>query len=167
MEQYAPILHWIQLRPWVPEWALFVILGVFAAACIYCAAVDLRERIIPNKVTYPMGLASIVLAPVLWENWLLHIVTGLIVFVFFFVLANIKVRGQYAMGMGDVKLYTVAGFLLGIAVIPCIVISTLVGTFEGVAVMIKRGVSQHIAHGHHICLGILAMIGLGIQGMIS
>lgn len=162
-----PILHWIQLRPQIPEWVVFAVLGVFAAACIYCAVVDLRERIIPNKATYPMGAASIVLAPILWENWLTHWIVGAIVLAFFFVLANVKVRGQYAMGMGDVKLYAVAGFLLGVGAIPCIVISTLVGTIEGVIVMYKRGASQHIAHGHHICIGILAMIGFGIQGLLG
>jgi len=157
----------MHIRPEIPHWVVWVVMAAFAAACIYCAVIDLRERIIPNRITYPMGIISIVLAPVLWSNWTTHLICGFGVGLFFFLLANFKVRGQYAMGMGDVKLYTVAGFALGLGALPCVLISTLVGSIEGIVILVKKGTSTQIAHGHHICIGILIMLALGIQGVIA
>lgn len=167
MSVYAPLFHWMHVKNGTPDWVAFALMGILGVAALYCAWVDLDRMIIPNKVTYPLLVLFLVSAPLVWQDWITHLICGVSVAVFFFLLANVKVRGQYAMGMGDVKLYAVAGLAFGLGVLPCIIIATLFGTVIGIFLLAKEGRSKQIPHGPHITLAILVMIGIGIQGVVS
>ena len=157
----------MHIRSFTPDWVAFAAMGIFAAAALYCAWTDIDRMIIPNKVTYPLILFFMVSAPLLWKDWGTHLICGFAVSLFFFILANIPVRGGYAMGMGDVKMYSAVGFAFGLGSLLCIVIATLFGTVIGTFILIKKGRSEHIPHGPHITAAILIMIALGIQGVLS
>lgn len=128
MSVYEPLYFWLQPNPSVPDWVIILFLGLFCAASIACAVVDARSMIIPNLIVYPMILISLIAAPFLWENWVTHLIAGAVCAVFFTAAAFIKIRGQYAMGMGDAKLYTASGLALGVGALPCVIIATLSGT---------------------------------------
>src|SRR6266705_6332474 len=91
------------------SWAQVV--PVLAAVVAVCAAIsDVRERRIPNRLTYPAMLAGLVLQAALhgWKGLLLSAGGGLFfggVFLLFY-----AVR---AMGAGDVKLAAALGCIVG------------------------------------------------------
>lgn len=128
MSVYEPLYFWLQPNPSIPGWVIILFLSLFCAAAIACAVIDARSMIIPNAIVYPMILVSLVTMPFLWENWVTHLIAGVVCAVFFTAAAFIKIRGQYAMGMGDAKLYTASGLALGLGALPCVIIATLSGS---------------------------------------
>src|SRR5437764_13400281 len=90
-------------------WALVV--PALAAVVAVCAGItDVRERRIPNLLTYPAMLAGLVVQMALhgWKGLLLSVAGGLFfggVFLVFYVIR--------AMGAGDVKLAAALGFIVG------------------------------------------------------
>jgi len=167
MSIYSPLYHWMHIKHGTPDWVAFAFMGLLAIAALYCAWVDLEKMIIPNKVTYPLLVLFLIAAPFLWQDWSTHLVTGAVVGILLFLLSSIKIRGQYAMGMGDVKLYAVSALAFGLGILPCIIIATLAGSVAGIFIAIKEGRNAQVPHGPHIALAILVTVGLGIQGVLN
>jgi prepilin signal peptidase PulO-like enzyme (type II secretory pathway) len=161
---YEPLYFW--LHPSAPQWVIILVLATVAAATIACAVIDLKSMIIPNVITYPLLLGLLLGAPFLWQDWVTHLVAGLVCAAVFVSASFLKIRGQYAMGMGDAKLYTVAGLLLGLGALPCVIIATLSGTIIGL-IQLRGAVDRHLPHGPHIALGILVMIVVGCFGWLA
>src|SRR5258707_5228102 len=76
---------------------------------------------------------------------------GLLAFVLFLVV-SLVVRG--GLGMGDVKLAGLLGFLLGSAVLPALLIGTLVGAVAALAVAARSsaGFRTTFAYGPYLAL---------------
>jgi len=118
------------------DWALVV--PALAAVVAVCAAIsDVRERRIPNRLTYPAMLAGLVLQSALhgWKGLLLSAGGGLFfggVFLLFYVVR--------AMGAGDVKLAAALGCIVGSSAALQLMFATAVaGGALAVIVMVRSG----------------------------
>jgi leader peptidase (prepilin peptidase)/N-methyltransferase len=118
--------------------ALGVLRGVLVLVLIPCAVIDLRRRIIPNRITGPAAIVAVVLGlaldagheprRLLWAG----IAGG---FLLVAALAN-----PAGMGMGDVKLLGVMGLFLGAPVVVALLIALLGNVVAGAAIAARRGV---------------------------
>jgi leader peptidase (prepilin peptidase)/N-methyltransferase len=98
-----------------PTWELPAFL-VLAAAAVLLAVIDLRHRLLPNRVIVPAtGIGAVLLAGAAlaeqdWAPLLRSVLGGGVLFAVFLVLALISPSG---LGMGDVKLAALLGLHLG------------------------------------------------------
>ncbi len=115
---------------WTPHlplaWAFFAVL-------VAVSLIDLDHLIIPDKIVLPsaiVGLAvSILLTP---SRWWQYLAAGLGAALFLFVVALIWPGG---MGLGDVKLALLLGFVLGASVIVALFAAFLFGGVVGVLLL--------------------------------
>ncbi len=151
------------------SWALPAFL-VLTAALIAIAAIDLEHFIIPNRILYPVGFASVILlagAAALEHSWspfgraLLGAVGA---FVFFFVLHIVAPGG---MGFGDVRLSFVLGLFLGwlggMQVFGGLFLGFLLGAVIGIVLIAvgSRGRKQHIPFGPFLAAGTMIFVLFG------
>jgi leader peptidase (prepilin peptidase)/N-methyltransferase len=98
-----------------PAWELPAFL-VLAAVGVLLAVLDLRHRLLPNRVLLPAGVAALVLlagaaaAEGEWPSLLRAGLGAVVLFAVFLVLALIAPSG---LAMGDVKLAALLGLYLG------------------------------------------------------
>jgi leader peptidase (prepilin peptidase)/N-methyltransferase len=127
------------------------------------AAIDLEHRRIPNTITVSGCLLAIALgfafdAP----GEPARLLAGLGAGGAFLIVALANPKG---MGMGDVKLATMVGLFLGVAVIPAILIALLAGVIVGGVVMSRVGVSAGrktaVPFGPFLALGALVALFAG------
>ena len=117
------------------------------------AAKDVEERRLPNVIILPVAAAAIVLRVGFERSDLGEvIVAGVVTFVVFYVLAML-LRG--GLGMGDVKLAAMLGFLLGSAAFPALVIGIAAGGLWAVGLVVARKATMRssIAYGPFLALG--------------
>ncbi len=117
------------------------------------AAKDVEERRLPNVIILPVAAAAIVLRVGFERSDLREvIVAGVVTFVVFYVLA-VLLRG--GLGMGDVKLAAMLGFLLGSAAFPALVIGIAAGGLWSVGLVVARKATMRstIAYGPFLALG--------------
>jgi leader peptidase (prepilin peptidase)/N-methyltransferase len=130
---------------------------------IPCAVIDLRRRIIPNRITGPGAILALALGVALdpggeWGRLL----AGLLAGGFLFIAALIKPGG---MGMGDVKLTAMMGLFLGAPVVIALLIAMLASVLTGVGLAFGRGVyaarKTALPFGPYLALGgvIAAVLG--------
>jgi leader peptidase (prepilin peptidase) / N-methyltransferase len=117
------------------------------------AAYDFATRRIPNLVIVPVSLGAVITRAAFERSALLEVVAaGCLAFLLFLALALV-LRG--GLGMGDVKLAGMLGFLLGHAVLPALVVGTVAGGLTSVVILVSapsmRG--RTIAYGPYLCLG--------------
>jgi prepilin signal peptidase PulO-like enzyme (type II secretory pathway) len=156
------ILAWVMPSAVALVVATFARLGFSADAFAWAAvqvgfvgvaAYDVATRRIKNVVTIPGSLLALLLRAVFDRSALGEVViAGLLAFLFFLVLAIVSRGG---IGMGDVKLAAMLGFLLGSAVVPALVVGTVAGGIVS-ATMIARSPSarrRHIAYGPFLAFG--------------
>jgi leader peptidase (prepilin peptidase) / N-methyltransferase len=137
--------------------------GIIAAfgcgVLVALAAIDLKERRLPNRIVLPTaGLvlaARLVTAPSHWVAW---IAASFGIFALFVVLALIYPAG---LGMGDVKLSLLLGALLG----PSVIAGLLLGTFSagvfGAAILLREGGaarSRAIPYGPFLAFGTIVVL---------
>jgi len=136
-----------------------VLIGGLLALMPGIALVDLRHRIIPNKLTYP---AMLLFPPVIMLAWLIgdaaDPLKAIIGFVLFgggiLVVATVS-RG---MGLGDVKLAAVIGLVLGSLGLRFVGVSAgatiVLGGVGGlVALAMGRGMKSKIPYGPYLAVG--------------
>jgi leader peptidase (prepilin peptidase)/N-methyltransferase len=115
-------------------------------------AYDLNNRLIKNAVTVPVSVAAVLMRVAFERSALVEvIVAGFVAFLAFFALALI-LRG--GLGMGDVKLAGMLGFLLGEKVLPALFIGAIAGGVA--AVIILRGAAGRratMAYGPYLAVG--------------
>ncbi len=122
-------------------------------AFVYCAYVDSRTRKIPNRVTYPFLLATLMLtlAVGLWPAALYGgLLAGGVL------LVPRLVGGRSAGGMGDVKLGALGGLLVGPQLsIPALLLAFVSASLLLLPLIIAKRVSwrQPVPFGPFLSLG--------------
>jgi leader peptidase (prepilin peptidase)/N-methyltransferase len=135
------------------------LVAVFVGILLAAALIDLRHRIIPNRLTYPslaVFLVAVVVASLVTEVSVVRALQGLVAFGGGLLLvAVISPRG---MGMGDVKLGALIGLVLGALgwryVAVAAMAGVLIGGFAAVgALVLGRGRKDAIPFGPSLAAG--------------
>jgi leader peptidase (prepilin peptidase) / N-methyltransferase len=127
---------------------------ILCAVLVGVTAVDLRYRIIPNRVVLPAALVgyaiSVALAPGRWLELLVGaLAAGLIMLV-----ASIASRG--GLGMGDVKLSLMLGAFLGRGVAVALIGGLLAAALPSILILLvhgRGGRKMTLALGPYLALG--------------
>jgi leader peptidase (prepilin peptidase) / N-methyltransferase len=156
----------------MPPWALVaaVVLAVatvvrlgFSANSVAWAAIqvvlagvaadDIAHRRVKNVVTVPLSVIAVLLR-VLFERSALAevVIAGLVIFLVFFAL-SLFLRG--GLGMGDVKLAGMLGFLLGWKVLTALFIGAIAGGLAAAFLLSRpsEGRRSTMAYGPYLALG--------------
>jgi len=127
---------------------------ILCAVLVGVTAVDLRYRIIPNRVVIPAAVAgyalSVALAPGRW----LELLVGAFVAALVMLVASIASRG--GLGMGDVKLSLMLGAFLGRGVAVALIGGLLAASLPSLALLLVHGRSGRkmtLALGPYLALG--------------
>ena len=130
--------------------------------------VDLRTRLLPNKLTLPAAVVAIVLGLLVdapGETG--RLLAGLAAGGFFFVAAVAYPKG---MGLGDVKLAAVLGLFLGREVAAALPVAFVAGVAVGVLIMGRKGIAEGrktaVPFGPFLALGGVVAVLFG-EGMID
>lgn len=113
---------------------------------------DYANRRVKNVITVPLCVLALVLRAAFERSAFVEVlVTGLVTFLAFLALALI-LRG--GLGMGDVKLAAMLGFLLGEKVLPAIFIGAVAGGVAA-AFLLTRSTGRRttMAYGPYLALG--------------
>jgi leader peptidase (prepilin peptidase)/N-methyltransferase len=144
---------------------LFVSRAIFVAAMLALAITDLRERILPNAITYPgvvVGLLfSLVLPPGI-VSALIGAVAGAAV-PWLIGEAYYRLRRIEGLGMGDVKMLAMVGAFLGWQMaLVTLFAGSLLGVMVGVPLtIIKRDRYYMIPLGTFLAIGAVAATFVG------
>jgi leader peptidase (prepilin peptidase)/N-methyltransferase len=114
------------------------VIAAFAAlVLVTLAAIDFRERILPNRIVLPATavilVAHVALAPSSFLEWVIGAVGAGFVF-----LVPALVRPD-ALGMGDVKLAMLLGAALGSAVVPALMLGLFATGLFAAGLVLVRG----------------------------
>lgn len=118
-----------------------MVLGlVLVAFLVPIALIDLDHRLILNRLTLPAAIAAIVLGTALDPGGQVErLIAGAAAGAVIGLPALLNPKG---MGLGDAKLVAVMGLYLGTAVVPAIFIAFILGTVIGIAIIMRKGMSQ-------------------------
>lgn len=109
----------------------------FVAVLVAAAAIDLRLRIVPNRLLAPAAAWAVAAAAVLAPAELPgRALSGALAFAVLLAPALIR---PGALGMGDVKLAGMMGLYLGAAVVPALAAAFVAGAAVGAAMLVGRG----------------------------
>ena len=113
----------------------FAIASVFLAALVTVSATDLERRIIPNRVVVPAAVVVLV------ANTIVHpsvewVIAGIAASGFLLVAAIAYPGG---MGMGDVKLAALLGFMLGRSVAVALLLGFIAALVPSIVLMVRHG----------------------------
>jgi leader peptidase (prepilin peptidase)/N-methyltransferase len=137
---------------------------VFVSILVMIIVTDIREMIIPNRIVYSgiiiLIVIRLVIHPLSLINYGLAFILGGGLLLAISVIGTFILRKE-GMGGGDIKLFALAGLVLGIKLtLLSIFVSSLLGTLFGVGMMAigryERG--KHIPFGPFIAVG--SMISL-------
>jgi prepilin signal peptidase PulO-like enzyme (type II secretory pathway) len=133
----------------------------FAAVLVVLAAIDLEQRIIPNRIVLPAGaivlLGDIAAEPHRWKEWTIA------AFASFLVALAVALMTKGGVGMGDVKLAFLLGAGLGWAVAGAALVSMLATFVVSVVILARRGLAarkETIPFGPFLVLGALVALFL-------
>ena len=140
--------------------AALVLSLVLVAFIVPIALIDLDHRIIPNRLTLPAAILAIVLGTALDPGGEVErLIAGAAAGALIGLPALLRPTG---MGMGDAKLVGVMGLYLGAAVAPAFFVAFAVGTIVGIAIIMRKGLSQGrktaVPFGPFLALG--AIVGV-------
>ena len=131
-----------------------VIASFFVAVLVVLSAIDVRERILPNRIVLPTTAivlaADLLLAPERWAEWLLAPLGAA-----FFLLAAHLVNPK-GMGMGDVKLCLLLGVALGKLVVVALAVGLLASLVPALFIVARHG---RAARGVRIPFGPFLAVG--------
>ena len=127
--------------------------AVVQVVLVVLAAYDVESRRLPNRITLPVAAVAIALRAAFERDALREVVVaGALSFVIFWILALIMRGG---LGMGDVKLAGMLGFLLGNDVLSALVLGVITGGVWG-AILLgsgRAGLRSKIAYGQFLAFG--------------
>ena len=126
--------------------------AVVQVVLVFVAADDLAHRRVKNVVTIPVSVVAVLFRAVFERSALAEVViAGLVVFIAFLAVA-VVLRG--GLGMGDVKLAGMLGFLLGWKVVPALFVGAIAGGVVA-AILLTRasGRGSTMAYGPYLALG--------------
>jgi leader peptidase (prepilin peptidase) / N-methyltransferase len=112
------------------------------------AVIDVRRRIIPNRLLLAGTLVALALVPP--TRLPEHLVAAAGAGGFFLLAALMHPAG---MGMGDVKLAAVLGLYLGGAVVTAVLVGLVAGALAGAVVLAREGRGAAIPLGPYLALG--------------
>ena len=127
--------------------------AVVQVVLVGVAAHDLVTRRIPNAVTVPGSAAALLLRLAFERSSLVEVaVAGLAAFASFYLLALLARGG---LGMGDVKLAGMLGFLLGREVLPALFVGALAGGVAAVVLALRSSSGRRatFAYGPYLAFG--------------
>jgi leader peptidase (prepilin peptidase) / N-methyltransferase len=153
---------------WAPElgaWAWFLAVGLLLAV------IDLREKLLPNRILLPGGIGAAVLlavAAAVDGAWPALLRAGLAAALCFAVLLVMALLAPAGLGMGDVKLAALLGLMLGWLGWPVVLLGFFLGfvgqAVAGLALLVlrKAGRSTELPFGPALLAGaLLAALGAG------
>jgi leader peptidase (prepilin peptidase)/N-methyltransferase len=116
------------------------------------AADDIANRRVKNVVTVPVSLAAVLLRAAFERSALAEVVVAGFVYFLVFLALSLFMRG--GLGMGDVKLAGMLGFVLGWTGVPALLIGTVVGgVVAAVLLSRERGRRATMAYGPYLAFG--------------
>jgi prepilin signal peptidase PulO-like enzyme (type II secretory pathway) len=127
---------------------------VLAFALVGISAIDLRYRIIPDRISLPLAVAGLVLAAVLRPSDLPELLIAAFAAGAFLLIAALL--SPSGMGMGDVKLVFVLGLFLGRSVVVAVIIGLVAPVLPMLALLPRHGLGarkMHLALGPFLALG--------------
>ena len=146
--------------------------ALFFSVLLALSVIDIELYILPNKITYPSVVASLVIVPSMaflaTNNPRTHIVGALIGMVGYaggllvvLLLWELIMRKE-GMGMGDVKLAVLLGLWIGYLspalVFYSLMIASVLGLLVGGVILVIRRQSQPYPFGPWLALGAIAVI---------
>jgi leader peptidase (prepilin peptidase)/N-methyltransferase len=143
---------------------LDIVLGLLLVSFLVpITLIDLDRRLIPNRLTLPLAVASLVAVVTIARSDVLeYLAAGAGGFLFFFLAALLYPRG---MGMGDVKLAGAMGIALGRAVAPAILFALLGGVVVGALIIARKGAREGrktaVPFGPFLALGGMIALFIG------
>ncbi len=140
----------------------FFILLLLISVLIVCSVIDLKYKIIPNKITYPSIIIALILSFILNHITFISSFIGILIpGGLLLLLALLYGKG---LGMGDVKLVAVIGAVLGWQfTLLGIFIGSFFGAIIGITLMITGVIDRRtrIPFGPLISIGIIISIFYG------
>ena len=158
--EFTTALAFVGAYWWYGATWLLAVRLLFACAMIVLFVIDLQHKILPNQITLPGMAIGFVLGGLTGPGWiasLLGIATGA-GSLFAIAEAYYRVRGEEGLGMGDVKMLGMIGAFLGWKlVLLTLVLSSLLGSIVGVAVLIvkKESLKYALPFGTFLAVGAL------------
>jgi leader peptidase (prepilin peptidase)/N-methyltransferase len=137
-----------------------LVLG-FISVLIAVAFIDLDFHVIPDRIVLPASLAALIYSIALDPSrWWQYVVWGLGAALFLFVIALVWSGG---MGMGDVKLALLLGFVLGPQVVVGLFVSFFLGGLTGVVLLAtgRKGRKDRLPFGPFLAVGALLALFVG------
>ena len=109
--------------------------AAFCAVLVVLAAIDVRSRIVPNRIVVPAAIAVLAARTAIDPSleWLL---AALGAFAFFFLAALAHPAG---LGMGDVKLAFLLGAMLGVSVAAALLIGLVAALVPSAVLLARHG----------------------------
>jgi leader peptidase (prepilin peptidase) / N-methyltransferase len=141
-----------------------IVLGLLLVTFLVpISLIDLDRRVIPNKLTLPLAVVSLIAVVAIAPSELLeYLAAGIGGFLFFFLAAFAYPRG---MGMGDVKLAGAMGLALGRAVAPAVLFALIGGVAIGAAIIAAKGAHEGrktaVPFGPFLALGSVIALFVG------
>ncbi len=144
------------------DWHLAIV-AFYASVLIICTATDILAYRVPNAVTYPAIVGTLIIGMLVPGTNRLDVAAGGLIFGGLLFVPSILTGG--AMGMGDVKLAFFVGFALGLTfVVPAMLIMAMSGGLAAAILLVTklRGKGDPIPYAPFIAGG--ALVALLIQG---
>jgi leader peptidase (prepilin peptidase)/N-methyltransferase len=142
-----------------PEVALGVVAGFGAAVVVVLATVDLRQRIIPNRIVLPATAITLLLRASLLPTHALHFLAASSVAGAAMLGLNLLTRS--GVGMGDVKFALLIGATLGWAAAAAIVLAFLALFPVALATLVRGGMAARktwLPFGPFLAFGMLVVL---------
>jgi leader peptidase (prepilin peptidase)/N-methyltransferase len=137
-----------------------VVAAFFVAVLVVISVVDVKERIVPNRVVLPAA-AIVLAARTLLHPSLVWIAAGAGAAAFLLAAAIVRPGG---MGMGDVKLALLLGVAVGRSVPIALVVALVAAAVPSIAILARhgsRGRTMTIPFGPFLALGGLVALLVG------
>jgi leader peptidase (prepilin peptidase)/N-methyltransferase len=149
------------------DWVVGVVYAGFLAGSGALAVIDLRTRLLPNRIVYPLlgfGVLGLTVASWVGHEWwrlVVAVIAGGLCFGLFWLLWFFG-----GMGFGDVRLIGVIGFYLGWIGLPAVEAGVLLGTlvasvyYLGKMLLRRATRKSELAFGPYLIGGAWAALAL-------
>ena len=144
--------------------------SIYTSILIVVSFIDLRHRLILNRVTYPAFIVAFALTPIFTPSDYMHTLLGAAFGGTIFGLvyaAGYLIYRKAAIALGDVKLAILLGAMFGFPrIFVVLLLGTLFGAIGSIGVMATRRGTRHdfMPYGPALCLGAFVSFLVDIVG---